>query len=226
MKDERLDELMLEAKDSYRVPPAADFDAMWARIEHEHFDTPKAVVPLGDAPLVLDGAPRRAPRRLRWLAPSVGIAATLLVGVGLGRLTAPPTVVEVPVVAEPPASVPPAANVAEPLQRVTYEYVARTVALLDSLPNSGAAALGGDARFMANAAQLLGTTRLLLDSPAATDPRLRDLLEDLELVLAQVASLRTAPRADELTFIAEAMTERDVVPRLRTVAASYTASGY
>jgi hypothetical protein len=227
MKDDRLDELMLEAKDSYRVPPAADFDAMWARIEHEHFDAPKAIVPRGDAPLVLDGAPRRDSRRLRWLAPSVGIAATLLVGVGLGRLTAPAaSVVTVPMVTEMPASVPPAANVAEPLQRVTYEYVARTVALLDSLPTSGAATLDGDARFRASAAQLLGTTRLLLDSPAATDPRLRDLLEDLELVLAQVASLRTAPRADELTFIAEAMTERDVVPRLRTVAASYTASGY
>jgi len=227
MKDERLDELMLDAKESYRVPPAADLDAMWARIEHEHFDVPKAIVPHGDAPLVLDGAPRRGSRQLRWVAPSVGIAATLLLGVGLGRLTAPTAApLSLPMVAEVPASVPPAANVAEPLQRVTYEYVARTVALLDSLPASGAAALGGDARFMANATQLLGTTRLLLDSPAATDPRLRDLLEDLELVLAQVAGLRTAPRADELTFIAEAMTERDVVPRLRTVAASYTASGY
>ncbi len=227
MKEERLDELMLDAKESYRVPPAADLDAMWARIEHEHFDAPKAIVPHGDAPLVLDGAPRRESRHLRWLAPSVGIAATLLLGVGLGRFTAPTAApLTLPMVTEVPASSPPAANVAEPLQRVTYEYVARTVALLDSLPGSEAAAFDGDARFLANAAQLLGTTRLLLDSPAATDPRLRALLEDLELVLAQVASLRTAPRADELTFIAEAMTERDVVPRLRTVAASYTASGY
>lgn len=227
MKEERLDELMLDARESYRVPPAADFEAMWARIEHEHFDASKAIVPHGGAPLVLDGAPRGDSRRLRWVAPGVGIAATLLLGVGLGRLTAPTAApLTLPMVAEMPAAAPPAANVAEPLQRVTYEYVARTVALLDSLPGSGAAALDGDARFMANAAQLLGTTRLLLDSPAATDPRLRALLEDLELVLAQVASLRTAPRADELTFIAEAMTERDVVPRLRTVAASYTASGY
>ena len=45
-------------------------------------------------------------------------------------------------------------------------------------------------------------------------------------MLAQVSRLRTAPRADELTFIAEAMDERDMVPRLRIVTASYTASGY
>lgn len=211
MKDERLDDLMRDARETYRVPPAADFDAIWSRVEAEHFERPLTLVP----------------RRRSWLAPAAGIAATLLVGIGLGRITAPAaTMVNVPLVAEVPASVPAAANVADPLQRATYEYVARAVALLDSLPRTRLAQLGGDARFVADAAQLLGTTRLLLDSPAATDPRLRDLLEDLELVLAQVASLRTAPRADELTFIAEAMSERDVVPRLRTVAASYSASGY
>ncbi|MGI9077271.1 MAG: hypothetical protein ACR2G6_08075 [Gemmatimonadaceae bacterium] len=39
------------------------------------------------------------------------------------------------------------------------------------------------------AADLLGTTRLLLDSPAGDDQRLKRLLEDLELVLAQIAQL-------------------------------------
>lgn len=233
MKDERLDELMQRARDSYRVAPPADFDAMWSRIESEHFDAPKSVVPIMADALVLSGTPVRPLRRRGWLMPAASIAATLLIGVGIGRFTAPSTVMPLPngeVVGAVTAGVVPvtpvASNVAEPLQRLTYEYVAATVALLDSLPTSRLAQLGGDPRFVANAAQLLGTTRLLLDSPAATDPRLRRLLEDLELVLAQVASLRTAPRADELTFIAEAMNERDVVPRLRTVAASYTAAGY
>ncbi len=235
MKDERLDELMRHARDSYRVPPAADLDAMWSRIESEHFDAPKAMVPraadaLAPDGLLLDGRPVPARPRRGWLAPAVGIAATLLIGVGIGRYTAPavgaPAVRIATLPMDAPAAAPVAQNVAEPLQRLTYEYVARTVALLDSLPTARLAQLGGDPRFVSNASQLLGTTRLLLDSPAATDPRLRHLLEDLELVLAQVAGLRTAPRAEELTFIAEAMNERDVVPRLRTVAASYTAAGY
>lgn len=219
MKDERLDDLMRDARDTYRVPPAADFDAIWSRVEAEHFDA--AVKP---APVAPD-APRVLPlHRRRWLGPLMGIAATLVVGFGLGRFTSEPVVVQLPVASEA-AVVPvrPASDVAEPLQRATYEYIARTVALLDSLPT---ARLAGDARFVAEASQLLASTRLLLDSPAASDPRLRNLLEDLELVLAQVARLRTAPRAAELTFIAEAMSERDVVPRLRTVAASYTVSGY
>lgn len=230
MKDERLDELMQRARDSYRVPPSADYDALWSRIETEHFDALKAVTPVVADALVLDGAPIRPLRRRGWLMPAVGIAATLLLGVGIGRFTAPRTAAPPVDVASvgpvTPATEPLASNVAEPLQRLTYEYVARTVALLDSLPTARLAQLGGDPRFVANASQLLSTTRLLLDSPAATDPRLRHLLEDLELVLAQVAGLRTAPRAEELTFIAEAMNERDVVPRLRTVAASYTAAGY
>lgn len=224
MTDERLDDLLREAKQSYRVPSKAPFDAMWERIEREAFD----------------GVRRDAARRRGWLAPLAGIAATLLAGFGVGRLTAPadgrsvgavgaPEVIAVGMVATgyrvgQGAS---AANVAEPLQRATYEYLARAVALLDSLPRSAQGTpLRSDARFVADASQLLRTTRLLLDSPAASDPRMRALLEDLELVLAQVSRLRTAPRADELTFIAEAMDERAVVPRLRTVAASYTAAGY
>ena len=238
-----MDGLLDEAKQSYRVPPEAPFDAMWERIEREAFDPPRALAPLHGDVVVLDGArrdaPRDAPRRRSWIAPLVGVAATLVVGFGLGRFSAPagggalvdrsPGLAAGAVTPPSPGTVPvsPASDVAEPLQRATYEYLARAVTLLDSLPRSAQGApLRSDARFVADASQLLGTTRLLLDSPAASDPRMRDLLEDLELVLAQVSRLRTAPRADELTFIAEAMDERAVVPRLRTVTASYTASGY
>lgn len=240
MKDETLDDLLREARQNYRVPPAAPFDALWERIERESFDGPRALVPLHGDALVLDGVRRVAPRRRGWLAPLAGIAATLLVGFGLGRVTA--RTEGIPAATDAVRTVvgargiltvdrigrgASAKEVAEPLQRATYEYLARAVALLDSLPRSAQAnSLGNDTRFVADASQLLGTTRLLLDSPAASDPRMRALLEDLELVLAQVSRLRTAPRADELTFIAEAMDERAVVPRLRTVTASYTASGY
>lgn len=221
MKEETLTELLDEAQASYRVPPEAPFDALWERIERDAFDEPRALAPM--APRHGTARPRRS-----WLAPLVGIAATLIVGFGLGRFTAPAPDPVVSRAAAPVASVTPLApvsDVAEPLQRATYEYLARAVALLDSLPRtSPGEPLRSDTRFVADASQLLGTTRLLLDSPAASDPRMRDLLEDLELVLAQVSRLRTAPRADELTFIAEAMDERAVVPRLRTVTASYTAS--
>lgn len=218
MKDDAMDGLIRQAAQDYREPPAADLDAIWARVESAHFDaTTPRVAPLASVRPVS-----------RWLRPMIGIAATLAIGVGIGRMTMPPVpqpeTQRTASVESPSGSTPlrPASDLSEPLQRVTYAYVARTTLLLDSLAASKT--LRGDARLAADASQLLSTTRLLLDSPAATDPRMRALLEDLELVLAQVASLRTAPRAEDLTFIADAMTERDVVPRLRTVAASY--SGY
>jgi hypothetical protein len=52
-----------------------------------------------------------------------------------------------------------------------------------------------DAELAKWARPLLSNTQLLLDSPAADDPRRRRLLEDLELVLAQVARLAPASAA-------------------------------
>jgi len=64
-----------------------------------------------------------------------------------------------------------------------------------------------------NARELLSTTRLLLDS-GVEDPRFRELLEDLELVLAQVVRLRDATPAMDAALIAQALDQREVLPRL------------
>src|SRR5437868_4037942 len=67
--------------------------------------------------------------------------------------------------------------------------------------------------------------RLLLDSPAALDPELKGLLDDLELVLAQIARLPARPRGgrdasrSELELITRSLEQHDVVPRLRSAAA-------
>lgn len=228
MTDERLDELMATVKHTYRVPADPPLDSMWARIEREHFDSATAV----DSIELSQGGrfPMRTRGPRRWLMPAVGIAATLLLGVGIGRFTASPSATANDAATLPPATdarLQVASHVAEPLQRATSEYIDETVALLASLSRDvRTSGSPSNARFVAQATLLLGTTRLLLDSPAASDPQLRDLLDDLELVLAQVAKLRAEPRAEELTFITEAMDERAVVPRLRTVAASLSASGY
>lgn len=75
-----------------------------------------------------------------------------------------------------------------------------------------------DAQVPMWASDLLGTTRLLLDSPATRDPRLRALLGDLEVVLAQIAQLRPQQPStpDELQLIDQALRRRDVMTRLRT----------
>jgi hypothetical protein len=67
------------------------------------------------------------------------------------------------------------------------------------------------------ARDVLSSTRLLMDSPAARDPKMRALFTDLELVLAQIVQLSGAPlQAAERDLIERAMRERDLLPRLRT----------
>ncbi len=76
---------------------------------------------------------------------------------------------------------------------------------------------------MVRAGQLLTTTRMLIDSPASNDPAMRNLLEDLELVLAQVVRLQNNPDRTELDLINRALEQRDVIPRLRTAVADISA---
>jgi hypothetical protein len=66
---------------------------------------------------------------------------------------------------------------------------------------------------ISQARDLLSTTRLLLDS-GTDDPRLRDLLEDLELVLAQVVRIQNNAQMPEAALITQALNEREVLPRL------------
>lgn len=203
MTEDRLNELLDDAARTYRVPPPADFDAIWHGVEREVY---------GPA------MPRRGSRwgTPSWRVFSLGMAAALVMGVGLGRLTRPeavsPTVA--PVVARADSA---------PVTRGVYaqaatELLDRTTLLLTSLPSDARRGID-DMQFTSNALELLTTTRLLLDSPAASDGRFRDLLEDLELVLAQIASLRSARGNEEIELITDALEERDMVPRIRSAAA-------
>jgi hypothetical protein len=94
----------------------------------------------------------------------------------------------------------------------------RTAVLLAALPGD-TISRGLDQQLNGEGARLLTTTRMLLDSPVASDARLRNLLQDLELVLAQVARLEPRHRKSEMQFIQTALDEHDIVPRLRSAAA-------
>ena len=93
---------------------------------------------------------------------------------------------------------------------------------LVSLPSEGRSDRADDL-YMNRAHDLLLTTRLLLDSPASADPRFRNLLEDLELVLAQVVRLQSDQSRAELDLIRQALEQRDVLPRLRTAVTDISA---
>jgi hypothetical protein len=63
---------------------------------------------------------------------------------------------------------------------------------------------------------LLSNTRLLLDSPAGEDPRRAKLLQDLELVLAQIVQLSPGAPAAEREIVQGSIQNGLVMTRLRS----------
>jgi len=196
MTEDKLQELLKEASHTWRVPPEPRVSEIWAGIEARHFDRPRN---------------RLTPN---WWVLVSAVAASLVVGVAFGRFSMTQRATQSTVAAT-------TQGVGEPYGRTTTELLGQTAVLLAALP--GEVREGrADERFATQASQLLVTTRLLLDSPVASDQRLRVLLEDLELVLAQCAQLSGATRRNdaELELINEALEQRDVVPRIRVAVAS------
>jgi len=206
-QDDRFSELLRTAARDYNAPPELsreELDGMWGAIE-AGMTAPASI----------------AERRSRWsaLRTVASLAAVLLIGVAIGRLTARRA--PVPQMADARSRADSLA-VPEPYQSTTSRYLGQAAALLVSLP-AEVRADRADERYLGRAHDLLLTTRLLLDSPAADDPRLRALLEDLELVLAQVVRLQTDQGGTELDLIRQALDQRDVLPRLRTAVANISA---
>jgi hypothetical protein len=202
--DQRFDDLMRQAAPSFREPPPPPLEEMWARIDREHYGTVQ----------------RRNPWQ-RWYGPIMGMAATLLIGIGIGRMTmSDPAVISSSVVTPPEATE--SADITGPYRAVTSRYLGQAVALLVALPASSD--YTPDAKLMERAGELLSTTRLLLDSPAADDPELKVLLDDLELVLAQVVRLPARRHEQEMELITDALEERDVLPRLQNAVTSFPLS--
>ena len=218
-RDDAFDALLRDAVHTYNSPPErTDADATWAAIERAMAEAPRPLAVLRED----------APRERAWMRmathPWMRMAAVLLLGVAVGRVTAgrdassrsgaPNDTTTSAPLAVTTARLPlvPAA-----VDAATGEYLARTEALLAGLPAElrERGGRGGNAAFVSQADALLLQTRLLLDSPAAADPALRALLDDLEIVLAQVVRLDAGRDPMKVDFLHEAMEQRDVLPRLR-----------
>jgi hypothetical protein len=216
MLDDRLDDLLRDTAREYNEPPETPRDAMWERIVAERAEraektektekTETSVPPL---------RPLRHLRPLRWAA---GIAALLALGIGLGRLSVPaPAPVAAPV---PVATQPVPRSSAAAYQLTTTEHLSQSEAFLTLFRASLRGNGGNEQLAAATARQLLATNRLLLDSPAAKDGKTRLLLQDLELVLAEIAQLSPQSRSRDLDLITQGLERGGVMSRLRTAVPS------
>lgn len=202
MDDQEIEKRLHELRRTWRVADEPPLNQMWQHIEADAF------------------APRVRALPARWSRTLLPLAATLVLGFGLGQVaprfggsSARPAATRS---AETSADLPvqTAASREQPFVGVATDYIERVTGLLVTLASSSRG--GKPAEFsQAQARDLLATTRLLMDSPEPPNPHLRGLLEDLELVLAQIVRLPARPDAPDVYLIDQAMDQRDVIPRLR-----------
>ena len=183
---------LLDAARAHHEPPPAPVEAMWREVQSSRRRTVR-------------GADRRTSKL--WIP--LAIAATLVIGFGLGRFW--PRIHAG--VATPVADRPDSASKGDDrfAQYAAQQTLGQAEVLLTQYRAD--ARSGTAAASPAEARKLLVATRLLLDSPSLSDPRLRGLLEDLELVLAQIAE--GSDQKEDRAVITEGLDRRDVLPRLR-----------
>jgi hypothetical protein len=221
MLDDRFDDQMRDSARDYNTPPATPREEMWAAIQSKRAGGPADTrtdgrIDEGKRPSDRPSA-RPSVRFLRWPA---AIAALLALGIGLGRLSAPS-----------PSPVAPVKVASDTLPRTsdvayrvaTTEHLGQSEAFL-TLFRASVRGGGNEQLASATARQLLATNRLLLDSPAASDARTRLLLQDLELVLAEIAQLSPRPSSPDLDLITEGLERGGVMSRLRTAVPSGASS--
>jgi hypothetical protein len=203
--DEKFDTWLKAAAADYNRPPSRVPSAeMWEAIE-------RGLSTVGSA----DNG-RAFPARRAVSGPMYALAATLLLAIGIGSgywlrgrgVTTPPSA-ENTVAAKPPV----------PAATGTYDaalqtHMANAEAFLVAF--RGAAPSEGDAHVRDWARDVLGTTRLMMDSPAAVDPGRRMLLEDLEYILVQIVQLPAGAPADERALIERSLKRDQLLTRLRT----------
>ena len=166
-------------------------------------------------------------RRTPWRLLSV-IAAALLLGVAIDRVALRQTGRE----SAPLAVVPSTPSDSSDPSRLYRMAAAQTLTQAEALLTAYRAGAERErdpiaARQLGSwGREVLGSTRLLIDSPAGDDPQLRALLNDLELVLVQIIQLSGAQLdAGDRELIDRALHDRDLLPRIRTAVPPGVAAG-
>ena len=234
MNDDQLDEILSEAARDYNAPGDIPRDVMWARITEARRQR-KVALPAsnrvwlwssaGIAAALLIATGISIGRRMERSSP-IGGAAVASRDTSNRRDSTTPAAPSREVAAAPressvSATPEPSRDTSGPdktlaYQLVVLQHLAGTEAMITSFR---AAARNGetDAHVAKWARDLLGTTRLLEASPAAADPVMKRLLDDLELVIVQIVQYTTRGTNDpeELDLIEQSIKKRGVITKLR-----------
>ncbi|MGD9546604.1 MAG: hypothetical protein AB7V45_03550 [Candidatus Krumholzibacteriia bacterium] len=203
------DEVLADRLKRLNEPPATPRDRMWDRIDAARRDRRGRTAPL------LFRHPRRHSALWRTAAAA---AAVLVLGFGIGRLTGPGPVPFPAAVTDPTEAVSGApVRVRDDIYRLAaIDLFSRADVLLTDV-KARPCSTSDLGEVPAWAGGMLLQTRLLMDTPVAGDPEVRSLLEDLELVLAQIAGLSRNDCSRDMAWIKDGLQERSTLNRLRVL---------
>jgi hypothetical protein len=202
MSEERFEAWLKENADDYHRPPDdVPRDEMWETIARARQARP---VQTRRPSLIAD----------RW---SLAVAASLLIGAGIGLgywlrggTSTPPVAQVAAITTQQQDSL---------IRNVTYDMASvRHLSAVEMMLTTYRATeeTATDQAMKRWARDLLGSTRLLMDSPAGDDPGRRKLLEDLEYVLAQIVQLDPNAPAEDRALLDRAITREQVLTRIRS----------
>ncbi len=210
MTDDRFEEWLKEASHGYNAPPGdVPREAMWSAIA----ETRRAA----GARSLSERDEATPARRPAWWGLALAAGVVLTAGIGIGywmRGGASRSIAATTPAAAPDTSGARGIGQSTPYDVAAVQHFSAAEALLTSYRAS--APDSSDVAVRRWARDLLSTTRLLLDSPASTDPRRRQLLEDLELILAQIVQLPPDAPASDRESISRSILREQVLTRIRT----------
>jgi hypothetical protein len=210
MTQESFEKLIRSVGEEHNRPPAAPpLDAIWQRIEPDVRDTLQA--------------PRPLHRTWRWqtgLAIVGALAATLVIGIGIGR-----TLHQDGASAVASAGSASQSDVAsDAYGAVTLRHLKAANSVLTSYQKQ--ARTGKiDPALIEEANQVLLAVEALHDSKARQDPKIKETLKLVELVLVQITSLDADSQSTDRKFVQQAMRETKIMERLRSTLPSSNVTG-
>ncbi len=208
MSDDRFEDFVRRAAQDYHRPPDVPREQMSARI-------------------VAERAERKAQQARRpsvgqyWVRWGLAAAAVLVIGIGIG-LRLGPRLVRQPQVAQQPATTTAREQIPAAFQIAAVDHLRHVETFLTVFQTE--ARQGSVEQMPALARSLLENTRLLMDSPAGRDAHMAALLDDIEVVLAQIASYGDHDASD-LNLIEQGIERRGLLLKLHAaVPAKYGAA--
>lgn len=205
--DRRMDEALAALRDGYNAPPETPREEMWQAVRSGLLAAQDPAVVSLDAVRA-----RRTPNRsFGW---AVAAAAVLVMGIGIGRMTAPGVPMGAAGDAEDRGAV---------MAVAAAEHLGQSESFL-TLVRADARAGSLDPEMVRWAEGLLGRTRMFMDASDPLEaPTMHELMEDLELVLAQIVTVAEGGGVDsgrtrtELDLALSGMADREVLTRIQAV---------